>query len=149
MPRNLLLLALFFFAAASNAEDIVVKENTPEPSLEHPSASDIVSFTKRLYSAAGRKDTLGVVDDFRNEYATLNWDGTLGGKLEALQEMRLMDLQTSVRHAKKMRDLIALLEENPVPEEEEHETTPAATPAPVPLVNNKKKVAEAPAVVNP
>lgn len=83
-----------------------------------PTAEDLVSFTKRIYSALGsidnyKKTTEELADDFKGEYATLNWDGSLGEKLEALQEMRLLDLQLSVRHARKMRDLLDILDVGP------------------------------------
>ncbi len=80
------------------------------PSPAHPSASDIVSFTKRIYSALGNKKPIDLADDFKGEYATLNSDGLLGEKLGTLQEMRLIDLQLSVRHARKMRDLLDILD---------------------------------------
>ena len=77
---------------------------------EGPSNSDIVSFTKRVYSALGSKTEAELVEDFKGEYETLNYDGSLGETLDSLYEMRLEDLQISVRHAKKMRDLLDILE---------------------------------------
>ena len=77
---------------------------------EGQSNSDIVSFTKRVYSALGSKTEAELVEDFKGEYETLNYDGSLGEILDSLYEMRLEDLQISVRHAKKMRDLLDILE---------------------------------------
>lgn len=83
---------------------------TPPPHIP-PTAGDIVSFTKRLYSAMGRTTILkDIVDDFKGEYETLNYDGKLADKLGALYEMRVEDLQISIRHAKRMKDLVAAMD---------------------------------------
>jgi hypothetical protein len=89
-----------------------VTKSTP-PSTQNPNNEDVVSFTERIYSALGTKKTAELAVDFKGEYATLNWDGSLSEKLGALQEMRLQDLQLSVRHARKMRDLLDLLDAGP------------------------------------
>lgn len=86
-----------------------VPNGTPPPHVT-PSASDILSFTKRLYSALGRTTVvMDVVADFKGEYETLNYDGKLADKLIALYDMRLEDLEISLQHAKKMKDLLTAL----------------------------------------
>ena len=79
---------------------------TPPP----PTDQDIVLFSKRLYSSLGTKKTSDLAHDFRPEYDSLNADGKLGRTLEALAAMRLEDLMISVRHAKKMKKVVVLLE---------------------------------------
>jgi hypothetical protein len=119
LVASVLLLAVS--ATCSSADDpldavlgdlppITVSE-TPSPL--HPSTGDLVSFTKRVYSALGTKKTADVALDFKGEYATLNWDGALGERLEAVEEMRMLDLQLSVQHARKLRDLLTILDAGP------------------------------------
>lgn len=88
-----------------------VAGETPSPLTNYyPSNSDVVGLSKRIYASVGSKAPVDLAKDFKGEYETLNVDGTLGPKLDALYEMRLDDLQRSVRHAKKMRDLLDVLE---------------------------------------
>lgn len=96
---------------AAATEDVVPLAETPSPF--HPSNSDIVGLSKRIYASLGSKSAADLAQDFKGEYETLNVDGLLGPKLDALYEMRLEDLQLSVRHAKKMRDLLDVLEQEP------------------------------------
>ncbi len=75
-----------------------------------PSASDILSFTKRLYSVLGRTIVVkDVVVNFKAEYETLNYDGKLADKLIALYDMRQQDLEISVQHTMKMKELLTAL----------------------------------------
>ena len=119
LVASVLLLAVS--ATCSSADDpldavlgdlppITVSE-TPSPL--HPSTGDLVSFTKRVYSALGTKKPAEVALDFKGEYATLNWDGALGERLRAVEEMRIQDLQLLVQHARKLRDLLNILDAGP------------------------------------
>jgi hypothetical protein len=90
--------------------ELVVEQ--PPASPVHPSNSDIVDFSKRIYSALGSKSVGDLATDFKVEFETLNSDGLLGETLSSLSAMRLDDLQRSVRHAKKMRDLLNLLDKD-------------------------------------
>ena len=93
-------------------------ELPPVTKVNTPSASDIINFTKRLYSALGKTIVVNdVVVNFKGEYETLNYDGKLADKLSALYDMRLEDLEISVQHAKKMKDLLAALSSDHVAEE--------------------------------
>ena len=90
--------------------ELVVEQ--PHASPAHPSNSDIVDFTKRIYSSLGGKSVADLATDFKVEFETLNSDGSLGETLSSLSAMRLDDLQRSIRHAKKMRDLLNLLDKD-------------------------------------
>lgn len=69
----------------------------------------VVSLTKKIYASLDSKSANDLAGDLRGEYNELNMDGTLSGTLSALNEMRLEDLQQSVRHAKKMSELLNAL----------------------------------------
>jgi hypothetical protein len=74
-----------------------------------------VRFTKNLYKELG--DHWGnatlVSDKYRDQFQQLNasTDGQLGQNLATLFEIRMLDLQASVRHARKMRAVIEALGE--------------------------------------
>ena len=95
-PILLLLLPLLLLVSA--------QETTPPPA-----GSDSVSFSRRLYSILGTKGAEEIANDNREEFDRLNVGGTLGYTLTALFEMRLEDLLISVRHARKMKEVIDLL----------------------------------------
>jgi hypothetical protein len=71
---------------------------------------DVVRFSKTLYKELGNNwgNTTIVTDKFRERFRDLNatTDGQLGQTLAALFEIRMLDLQASVRHARKMRSVI-------------------------------------------
>jgi hypothetical protein len=118
LVAGVLLLAVSVSCSSADDEplDAVLADLPPDqgtPSPLHPSAGDLVSFTKRVYSALGTKKPAEVALDFKGEYATLNWDGALGERLEAVEEMRIQDLQLSVQHARKLRDLLNILDAGP------------------------------------
>ena len=74
-------------------------------------SEDIVRFTKNLYKDLGSSwgaNTTVVADKYRDKFNRLNatTDGQLGQTLSALFEIRMLDLQASVRHARKMRSVI-------------------------------------------
>jgi hypothetical protein len=73
-------------------------------------SNTIVSFTKTLYKELGDNwgNSTAVADKFHDEFVELNStsDGQLGSTLSALLEIRMSDLQASIRHAKKMRSVI-------------------------------------------
>jgi hypothetical protein len=75
----------------------------------HTRTQAVVSLTKKIYASLDSKSANDLAGDFRGEYNELNMDGTLSGTLSALNEMRLEDLQLSVRHAKKMSELLNAL----------------------------------------
>lgn len=79
--------------------------------------SDVVIFSKNLYARMGRENATQVVDEFQPEFDELNHDmhGHLGQTLGTLFEMKLMDLQQSVRHAKAMLDVIDHMEHEKPP----------------------------------
>lgn len=70
--------------------------------------SDVVIFSKNLYASMGSRNATRVVEEFQPKFNELdqNMHGHLGQTLETLFEMKLMDLQQSVRHAKAMLDVI-------------------------------------------
>jgi hypothetical protein len=85
---------------------------TPTPAAmghnNKPLPSDMVDFSKRIYRAMGRHNATLVVNEFKSQFDELNGktDGELGKTLGAVFEVRLLELQQSVRHAKAMLEVI-------------------------------------------
>ena len=72
--------------------------------------NDIVNMQKSIYSVLGQYDVPEIVLRFRPEFQKLDVDGTLAKTLDLLYEMRLLDMRISIQHAKKMREVLDLLE---------------------------------------
>lgn len=73
--------------------------------------SDIVSFSKLMYSSLASGNAAMLAERFRSTFDSLNQDEKLGETLDIMYDMRLMDLQASIRHARKMKDVIELLKQ--------------------------------------
>jgi hypothetical protein len=71
--------------------------------------ADIVDMQKTIYSVLGQYGVPEIVSRFRPEFKRLDVDGTLANTLDALYEMRLLDMQISIQHAKKMRSVLDAL----------------------------------------
>jgi hypothetical protein len=75
--------------------------------------SQIADFSKRMYGELGRVhgNVTHTVREFQGEFEELNTfsSGELANTLSALLEIRLLDLQMSIRHARVMRDAIGVL----------------------------------------
>ena len=86
----------------------------PIPPKLHP--EDVVRFTKSLYRELGGQwgNATVISDKYRERFEELNasTEGSLGQTLSALFEIRMLDLQASVRHARKMRKVIQTLSGN-------------------------------------
>jgi hypothetical protein len=91
-----------------------VVASLPAPIISYTKKNEnVVDFTKRIYSSLGTKSIADLAIDFKNDFEVLNEDNNkLGEELNSLYEMRLDDLKRSVLHAKKMRDLLDILESN-------------------------------------
>ena len=96
----------------------------PSFKITHPTAprldpDDVVRFTKNLYKELGDHwgNATAISDKYRDQFQNLNasTDGQLGETLSALFEIRMLDLQASVRHARKMRSVIQSFTEIPTP----------------------------------
>ena len=72
--------------------------------------NDIVNMQKSIYSVPGQYDVPEIVLRFRPEFQKLDVDGTLARTLDLQYEMRLLDMRISIQHAKKMREVLDLLE---------------------------------------
>ena len=81
--------------------------------------SNIVRFSKKMYSSLGAMASAGLpwnatslAEGFRVEFDKLSesTNGILGGALKAIYEMRMQDLQISLTHARRMRDVLDVLE---------------------------------------
>jgi hypothetical protein len=92
----------------------IVVAPLPSPTTSYTKKNeDVVDFTKRIYSSLGTKSVADLAMDFKSDFEILNEDNNkLGEELNGLYEMRLDDLKRSVLHAKKMRDLLDILESN-------------------------------------
>ena len=73
-------------------------------------ADSVVQFTKKLYKDLGQNimNTTLLADKYQTEFDQLDKHvgGRLGETLSALSEIRLLDLQASIRHARRMRRII-------------------------------------------
>ena len=81
--------------------------------------SNIVSFSKKMYSSLGAMASAGrpwnataLAEGLRGEYTKLSesTNGLLGSALKAIYEMRMLDLQISLTHARRLRDVLDVLE---------------------------------------
>jgi hypothetical protein len=77
-------------------------------------SDDVVKFSKKMYSALGSDANADIAKKFKPDYNRLNTaiNGTLGQTLEALFEMRIRDLKISIKHAKKMRKVLDIMQSN-------------------------------------
>lgn len=71
----------------------------------------IVNMQKSIYSVLGGSDVTQIAMHFRPKFKELDVDGTLAQTLESLYEMRRLDLQISMEHAKKMKKVLEALRE--------------------------------------
>lgn len=84
------------------------KKKHPLSSSHVPSREELFGFSKRVYKEAWKKNVTTVSEDFQHEFDTLNesTNGDLGKTLTTVFEIRLLELQHSVRHAKAMLDVV-------------------------------------------
>lgn len=73
--------------------------------------SKAVDFSKHIHSSLATGNATALAEHLRPTFDDLNQDGTLADTLNILYDMRLMELQNSVRHARKMREIIDILAE--------------------------------------
>ena len=78
------------------------------PNNSQPVASQVLEFSRRLYTESGHGHNETLSPELARDFAELNTltDGALGGTLTSLFELRLLDLQLSVRHARAILDKI-------------------------------------------
>lgn len=99
-----------------------LKMNPPAlPKKPELDPEDVVRFTKNLYKDLGRSwnNTSDVADKYRPEFHQLDvsTNGTLKQTLSSLLAIRMLDLQASVRHARKMRTVVESLGEKQAEDE--------------------------------
>lgn len=86
------------------------KRKSLPPPIPPPAVSreELLGFSKRVYKEAWRANATLVTADFQKEFDILNesTDGNLGKTLTAVFELRLIELQYSVRHARAMLDMV-------------------------------------------
>lgn len=73
---------------------------------------DVIRFSKQMYSTLGSDSAPELAKRFLPEYNRLNTNGTLRQTLGALYEMRIRDLKISIKHAKKMKKVLDLMQAN-------------------------------------
>jgi hypothetical protein len=117
LPISLSLLGCLFLEPAETGLAPSLKASHPTAPKLDP--DDVVRFTKNLYKELGDHwgNTTLVSDKYRDQFQQLNasTDGQLGQNLATLFEIRMLDLQASVRHARKMRSVIQSFTEIPTP----------------------------------
>jgi hypothetical protein len=67
---------------------------------------DVAEMQRSIYSMLDQHSVPDIVTRFRSDFKRLDVDGSLANTLDALYEMRLMDMQVSVARAKKMRSVL-------------------------------------------
>ena len=83
--------------------------------------SQVVDFSKRMYKELGGKNSGNITltsEDFQAEFDQINVlsHGELAKSLSSLFEIRMLDLQLSIRHARKLRDAVdQLVKNSPLP----------------------------------
>jgi hypothetical protein len=80
----------------------------------HAKNRNIVQFSKKMYSYLGVVkpwNATFIADHFRPEFDRINADGTVGSALMALYDMRMQDLQTSVKHTRRMQEVLSALDQ--------------------------------------
>jgi len=104
---------------------------TSHPASPRLEPDDVVRFTKNLYQELGDHwgNTTAVTDKYRDEFQDLNAStaGQLGETLSALFEIRMLDLQASVRHARKMRNVIQSFTTTTPPASSDNNEKPAVS----------------------
>jgi hypothetical protein len=114
MSLQQLALALVLLAFATDAG--LAPSLKPHKQLD---PDDVVRFTKSLYKDLGNtwNNATAVADKYRDRFDALNktTDGQLSQTLASLFEIRMLDLQASVRRAKKMRTVVESFAEKPGP----------------------------------
>lgn len=79
-----------------------------------PYPEQVVAFSKRMYSELGGKaqgNITLVSEEFQSEFDQINnsTHGDMGRSLISLFEIRMLDLQQSIHHARRMRDAVQRL----------------------------------------
>jgi hypothetical protein len=67
---------------------------------------DVAEMQRSIYSMLDQHSVPDIVARFQPDFKRLDVDGSLANTLDALYEMRLMDMQVSVARAKKMRSVL-------------------------------------------
>ncbi len=88
-----------------------VQTSDSDPDSDPPPPESVVGFSKQLYAALATQNSTALAEHFRPAFDSLNQDNRLGDTLSILYDMRLMDLQASIRHARKMKEVIDILAE--------------------------------------
>ena len=82
----------------------------PRPPSTHPSRDSVVQFTKKLYRELGNNlgNATALTRKYQGEFDELDEStgGALAETLTSMFEIRMLELQASIRHARKMRQII-------------------------------------------
>ena len=97
-----------------------LKPHQPGQASKQLDPDDVVRFTKSLYRDLGNawNNATTVADKYRDRFLALNatTEGQISKTLGTLFEIRMLDLQASVRHARRMRSVIESFVDKPVVE---------------------------------
>ena len=80
--------------------------------------SDIINMQKSIHSSLGQYSIPEIASHFRPEFKRLDIDGELANTLMFQYELRLLDLQISINHAKKMQGVIENLNSTDVQQQQ-------------------------------
>jgi len=123
MRGNYLLVLAFFLQAYVSEVDghhtaSVIKSSSPykSPEAQWGHADGFVRFAKSIYHDLGEKqgNVSFVANQYQGEFNELNQStkGQLGDSLSALFAIRVLDLQNSILHTRKMQELLTSLMKN-------------------------------------
>ena len=95
----------------THLKPILTLKETPAVSQPIVNKQDLIlQFTKKLYKDIGNNfgNVTRTTDKFQDEYDELDniTDGRLGPALTSLLEIRMLDLQASIRHARRMHQVL-------------------------------------------
>jgi hypothetical protein len=95
----------------THLKPIMTPKATPAVSQPIVNKQDLIlQFTKKLYKDIGNNfgNVTRTTDKFQDEYDELDniTDGRLGPALTSLLEIRMLDLQASIRHARRMHQVL-------------------------------------------
>ena len=116
-PCSVFMFAMLFlyvmYARAEETKPIPVVNLFSDETKPSPT-QPFVTFFKSLYKSLGDTDgdVREVAKQYKDQYVWMNvaLDWQLGTLLKLVSEIRMYDLQVSLEHAKKLRDLVHVLE---------------------------------------
>lgn len=110
-PFLLLLLAHLEIIAGNPGPALKPSQHYRHPDSQWGPADGFVHFAKTIYNDLGERqgNITAVADEYQGQFDQLNKStkGQLGDSLSALFAIRVLDLQSSILHTRKMQELLS------------------------------------------